>query len=324
MWQTPIIDRMIFSIDNKFIESIPKSLLKLEKHPTLGPSLSTVIPGRWWLFGKHFYKMSFENANGEEQWSLSLTVNCLPTKDLRFLIIPIQGSSPNRHFLPTSEWYDDINRSMLRLGSLLPVRDGVTPSLDYFNPSGIRYQIGTPMEAWPEEVGIYNIDYCSQSKAINSIHGNVDHIDVTILYRPHQLGENVGGISTISGCNTRGCNCVSGKLNNGLGVTAACFAQETGHTFGLEPTGSPHYQDPRDPVHSKDPIINNYDGFAYDFINNRYYKDNLPTGGFLGDLMNNSGGGAFQGPDSILYNAYDWEYLREKIMTITDNPTGIY
>lgn len=324
MWQASIIDRMVFSIDNKFVASVPKSYLKSESHPTLGPSLSTVIPGRWWLLGKHFYKMSFENANGDEQWSISITVNCLPTKDLRFLVIPIQGSNPHRHFLPTPEWYDDIHRSMLRLGSLFPVRDGVIPSLDHVNPCGIRYQVGIPLEAWPDEVGINDPNYyCTQTNNINSVHGNVDHVDVTLLYRPHQIGEGVGGRSVVPGCGFRGGNCVSGKIDNGVGVTAAYFAQETGHTFGLEPAGSPHYQDPLDSGHSKDPRISN-DEFAYDFVNNRYYKDIIPPSQFLGDLMNNLGGGAFQGPDSILYNTYDWEYLREQIMTINDNPTGIF
>jgi len=325
MWQaastsgSSIIDRMVFSIDNKFIETVPRASLKFESNPTLGPSLSLVIPGKWWLLGPHFYKMSFQNVNGQEQWSLSVTVKCLPTKDLRFMVIPIQGTK--RHFLPTQEWYDDIHRSMLRLGSLFPVRDGVIQDLDHSNPAGIRYQIGAAMEAWPEEVGIHTIDYCGQTKQINSRHGNVD---VTILYRPHQVGEDVGGISVIGGCPTRGCNCVSGKLGNGLGVTAACFAQETGHNFGLEPPGSPHFQDPQDHGHSKDAKIDNSDGYAYDFVNSRYYKDNLPHGGFLGDTLNNTGGGAFQGSDSILFNSYDWEHLRQEIMKISDNYTGVF
>jgi hypothetical protein len=46
------------------------------------------------------------------------------------------------------------------------------------------------------------------------------------------------------------------------------------------------------------------DPFAYDFVNHRLYT--LP----VGDAMNNSGGGDWQGADRVAYNSYDWEYLR--------------
>jgi hypothetical protein len=94
-------------------------------------------------------------------------------------------------------------------------------------------------------------------------------------------------------------------LWQGIEMTAGGIAQEIGHNFGLEPAGSPHFQDPQDPGHSKDPFI--VDSYAFDFVNQRHYSRPI------GDTMNNTGGGAFQGIDSVLFNAYDWEYLREGI-----------
>src|SRR5262249_11315348 len=56
--------------------------------------------------------------------------------------------------------------------------------------------------------------------------------------------------------------------------------------------------------HSKDPLIADPD--AFDFINNRAFTARV------GDTMNNLAGGAFQGVDAIMYNAFDWEYLRKQ------------
>ena len=100
--------------------------------------------------------------------------------------------------------------------------------------------------------------------------------------------------------------CVSGTWQ-GIRMTAGCFAQELGHNFGLEPAGSPHFQDPTDPGHSKDAII--LDPFAFDFVLQRHYT--AP----IGDTMNNMGGGAFKGADAILFNAYDWEFMRKQFVS---------
>ena len=41
---------------------------------------------------------------------------------------------------------------------------------------------------------------------------------------------------------------------NGKEVTVSIMAQEVGHLFGLEPRGSPHFEDHLDTRHSKDPV----------------------------------------------------------------------
>src|SRR5262249_55966518 len=98
-------------------------------------------------------------------------------------------------------------------------------------------------------------------------------------------------------------SCVAGNWF-GIEMTAPCFAQEIGHNFGLEPPDSPHFQDPADPKHSKDPLID--DPYAFDFVLNRTYAT-------IGDTMNNLSGGAYKGADAVMFNAFDWEYMRQRI-----------
>lgn len=160
----------------------------------------------------------------------------------------------------------------------------------------------------------------AETREINSS-GSPEHIDVTVSWRRRDYamlpapGEGIGGIAkTLQGDRLA---VVNGGNLNGREFTAAIMAQEVGHTLGLEPVGSPHYQDPLDHGHSKDPRI--LDPFAFDFFRLRPYSANTTT--FLGDVMNNFGGGVGQGTDSVLYNAYDWEYLRQRLLELQISST---
>jgi hypothetical protein len=46
----------------------------------------------------------------------------------------------------------------------------------------------------------------------------------------------------------------------------------------------------------------------------------IPPGRFLGDVMNNLGGGVGQGSDLVLYNAFDWEHLRKRFIALPGGP----
>jgi hypothetical protein len=87
---------------------------------------------------------------------------------------------------------------------------------------------------------------------------------------------------------------------------------------GLEPRTSPHFEDPLDPNHSKDP--GHFDPIAFDFYLLRPYLPFVPPFGFVGDPMNGLGGGVWQGRDMVLYNAFDWEHLRQKFMQLPGAP----
>ena len=125
-------------------------------------------------------------------------------------------------------------------------------------------------------------------------------------YSPPTPGEGMGGQGMIVQGDRLGT--VVGGSRNGVYFTSAIMAQEVGHTFGLEPSDSPHYDGGG---HSKDPFL--IDPFAFDFIRNRPY--NPPeTGFFLGDVMSWAWG---QGMNYTLYNAYDWEHLRKVLVRIS-------
>jgi hypothetical protein len=246
----------------------------------------------------------------------------LPTKDLRFLVNYMYHEGV---FGPTPDWDTDVQQSMLRLGSMFPVRDCVQSKLNGDTRHGLRYTLGNPCDGWTDT---YTACVYEQTKAINAAAG--DDVDVTIEFRwglyaprwnppgdPYPGGNS--GRPPGSYSNLPRAGCVAGPWN-GIEMTAPCFGQEIGHNFGLEPAGSPHFQDPNDPGHSKDAHIN--DVYAFDFVNLRPYNP-PPATHFLGDVMNNLAGGAWQGRDLVLFNAYDWEYLRAQFMLLNSTGTEI-
>jgi hypothetical protein len=286
--------------------------------PGLGESIVLEIPGKELSdAGQYSFEASVVSGAGEIVQKYTNSFELARTKDLRFLVTYLFKRGT---FEPNQDWDADIARSMQRLGAILPVRDGVQASLNGNTTSGIRYQIGEPCDGYVD--GYYDCVY-EQTRKIDASVG--DHIDVTIEYRPglyapewNPPGDNSPGGN--SGpppspyADLRRSSCVAG-LWRGIEMTAACIAQENGHNFGLEPPGSPHFQDLQDPRHSKDPLINDPD--AYDSLLHRLYPLTL------GDTMNNSGGGAFRGVDSISLNAYDWEFWRAALLVIpSTGPTN--
>ena len=157
--------------------------------------------------------------------------------------------------------------------------------------------------------------HLKETREINS--AGIDHVDATVSWRPRDPlfpapgGEGVGGKARFydSPNGTGLAGFVGGRLISGIEMTAPLLAQEVGHLFGLEPKDSPHFEDPLDGLHSKDRMI--IDPFAFDFILLKPYQP--PLNGFIGDAMNNFGGGISQGRDMVLYNAFDWEHMRQRL-----------
>ncbi len=277
----------------------------VEANAPNGPSVGMIVPGSAFpKAGDYTITLSAQSSISAVLQHTSFDLSFFPTQDLRLLVAFLIHEGV---FGPTTIWYTDIERSMLRLGSMLPVRDGVQPRLNGDTSNGLRYVIGNPCDGYTS--GYYDCVY-GQTRQINAMQG--DHVDVTVEFRPGLYAPdwNPPGDPSPGGnsgrppapySDLRRASCVAGRWQ-GLEMTAGCIAQELGHNFGLEPPTSPHYQDPNDSGHSKDPFID--DPFAYDFVNRRLY--NRP----VGDAMNNTGGGDWQGADLVAYNAYDWEYLR--------------
>jgi hypothetical protein len=157
----------------------------------------------------------------------------------------------------------------------------------------------------------------AETREINAS-GTGERVDVTVRWRPRDLlkpggAESVGGKAfSLNAPPGTGIAGVVGGNFQGKEMTGSILAQEVGHLFGLEPPDSPHFEDPLDEDHSKDPVIN--DHFAFDFYLLKPYSP--PPGSFLGDVMNNFGGGVRQGRDLVLYNAFDWEHLRKKLAAL--------
>jgi hypothetical protein len=259
--------------------------------------------------------MSATDAYGKELQRSSLALSLLPTVDMRFSIVMMRHAG---YFEPQPSWTTDAQNSMARLAAMLPVRDGVDASLGTSSCSGLRYQIANTCDGWNNWLA------CTydQTRAFDAqLAPKGQQVDVTVEFRwgfyPPDTGDpNPGGNSgrpSAPYSDLRRASCVSGWYQ-GRFMTAPCFAQETGHNYGLEPPTSPHYQDPNDPGHSKDPVIT--DPYAFDFVRGVPYAQ-------IGDTMNNAGNGSWMGNDAVLYNAYDWEYLRQQfIANASSGATG--
>jgi hypothetical protein len=277
-----------------------------------GPSIGVLLPGTEFPISGHYtIEFTASTAGGASTvfHSGPIDLRFLPSKDIRFHVGLVTHPT---FFNADQTWYADLEKSFRRLNSMMPVRDGVG-ALNSDRWSGVRYKV-TECNGW------VNFADCAfgGTRAINVDPG--DKIDVTIPYRPGLYDTDPPGDPGPGGnsrrpdppySDLRRAACVSGNWL-GTEMTAACFAQEIGHNFGLEPPASPHFQDTADPGHSKDPKIN--DPLNFDFVNRVTRVDRADR--FLGDTLNNLAGGAFQGIDWISYNAFDWNFLQQQFAAL--------
>lgn len=230
-----------------------------------------------------------------------------PTKDLRLHVVMIIRDGL---YNADQTWYADLERSLRRLGSMLPVRDGVG-WLNGDTSSGIRYTVSECNDGPAAECSF------GKTRAINN--GPGDDIDITVAFRPGFYDTDPPGDPYPGGDSRRPqppyndlprAACVAGKWYDiGVEMTAPCFAHEIGHNLGLEPPSSPHY-DPTDPGHSKEWQVD--DPLAFDFLHlvSFTHRPDRP----LGDVM---GRGMHYGADGVSYNTFDWNFLRERLMTLS-------
>jgi hypothetical protein len=323
----------------------PNSLLKDTTHP-FGPSVSVILTGdvfpydsstsitydvEFHLLGEStFYVTHFKIPDLEFQMS----------GRLRLLIHNLVGTAPwGTKVEPNFGWLIDMFRSLERFSAMLPVRDGVSFGLNN-QKAGLCFIYGGNIDTWPQVCPSGNLPPCTPSEMVelnlqetNQINssGGSQRVDATVSWRPRDAtkfpppgGEGNGGRAFfLNSPPGKGLALVVGGQDNmGKEQTASIMAQEVGHLFGLEPRTSPHFEDPLDPNHSKDP--RHFDPFAFDFYLLRPYLPFIPPNGFVGDVMNGLGGGVWQGRDMVLYNAFDWEHLRQKFMKLPDAPrTGL-
>jgi hypothetical protein len=311
-----------FSIEKNFL--IPSNSLFIETTAPHGPSVGILFAGDVFSFPGR-YEVEFfviENLSTKAHFKITELVFLRPG-NLHILIHNLEGTAPWGTVIKSDIfWLDDMVRSLERFAAMLPVRDGIRLGLHPSN-RGICFSFGSSIDPWDCPSG--NAPPCTEAevlevhlketKEINA--GGIDRVDATVSWRPRDLlfpapgGEGVGGKARFydvpNGTGLAGF--VGGRAIFGREMTAPLLAQEVGHLFGLEPKDSPHFQDPLDGLHSKDRMV--IDPFAFDFVLLKPYQP--PQNGFIGDVMNNFGGGISQGRDMVLYNAFDWEHMRKRL-----------
>lgn len=334
-----VISREIFGtrVERRTIV-IPSKLLHIETSGCLGPSVGVLFAGDMFSRASPFrYSVKFVVVGHLPLQLQSFQIDelkFLKPGRLRLMIHNLAGTAPwGTRIEPDFSWLLDMFKSLERLSNMLPVRDGVKLGLTH-DDAGICFIYGDTLDSWPAICPLGGEPPCSQeemnevalaeTRAINA--GDTgERIDATVRWRPRDLlkpggAEGVGGKAfSINAPPGTGIAGVVGGNFQGKEMTGSILAQEVGHLFGLEPPDSPHFEDPLDEDHSKDPVIN--DHFAFDFYLLKHYSP--PSGSFLGDAMNNFGGGVRQGRDMVLYNAFDWEHLRKRLAAlVTSSRTG--
>jgi len=234
---------------------------------------------------------------------------------------------------------------MARFGAMLPVSDGVFQGSNPGDDDGLSWVVGENIDAWPQTCPLGdppsvldsqypNVRVCPGDEMLDSILQEAEkqnsmgtRIDITVAWRlrdptriPPPGGEPCGGVGECCGGNAPSVNpsperrfaSVCGGTKNGVENTAPIIAQEVAHNFGIVSKESPHFDGD---YHSKD--LQLVDPFAFDFHHLRPYSAAPPGpwGSYLGDVMSDAWS---QGKDLTLYNAYDWEHLRKRLVELSN------
>ena len=318
-----------FKIKKTFV--IPTASLLIESDGPLGDSVGILFTRDLFPFASPVIcSVEFDvfgNPSSVPHFAIPELVFHAPGR-LRLMIHNLTGTAPwGTQIESDFSWLVDMFQALERLSAMMPVRDGVKLGLTHTD-AGLCYVFGDNLDPWPAVCPSGSAPPCNddemlevylrETREINAS-GTAERVDATVAWRPRDLlfpasgGESVGGRARFynSAPGTGLAGLVGGNFR-GKEFTGAIMAQEIGHLFGLEPKDSPHFDDPLDARHSKDPAHN--DPFAFDFYLLKTYQP--PLGGFLGDVMNNMGGGLSQGSDMVLYNAFDWEHLRQKFVKL--------
>jgi hypothetical protein len=329
------------SVSKSFL--VPTSYILKETSIPNGPSIGIVLTGEVFPYPSSTsitYDVEFHLLGESTFYVANFKIpelEFLMSGRLRLLIHNLVGMAPwGTKVEANFSWLIDMFQSLERFSAMLPVRDGISFGLNN-QQAGLCFIYGENIDTWPNPCPSGNPPPCTSAEMVNlnlqetnqiNSTGGTERVDATVSWRPRDKtkppppggGEGTAG-QAISYDIQPGKGLavfVGGQDNMGREQTAPLIAQEVGHLFGLEPRASPHFEDPFDGRHSKDP--GHFDPFAFDFYLLRPYLPFVPLGGFIGDPMNNTGGGRAQGRDMILYNAFDWEHLRQKFMKLPGAP----
>ena len=319
-----------FKITKTFV--IPTASLIIENAGLLGDSVGILFTGDMFPFPSPVIcSVEFDvlgNPASVPHFAIPELAFHAPGR-LRLMIHNLTGTAPwGTQIESNFSWLVDMFQALERLSAMMPVRDGVKLGLTHAD-AGINYVFGDNLDPWPAVCPSGSAPPCTDDEMLRGQPARDQRDQRQPERRSASMRPSPGGRATSSfrrraarawaagpgsttpqpGTGVAGL--VGGNLR-GKEFTGAILAQEIGHLFGLEPKDSPHFEDPLDGLHSKDPAHN--DPFAFDFYLLKPYQP--PPGAFLGDVMNNMGGGVGQGSDMVLYNAFDWEHLRKKFVKL--------
>lgn len=330
---------------------IPLNDLIIENSGPNGPSIGIIFAGRLFENLSYYHAIEFRVLAGTRVISSDTTpyMEFMPAGTIRILAKAIESitrTAPWGNKITSNiTWLFELHEAMIRLASMFPIKDGV-----YFgsNPSGsdgLAYLIGENVDAWPAvcpngapplipdnqypnflvcDGGVMNKSNTEEAIRLRS---NGIRIDITVVWRPRDMlkppfpeGEGCGGRAPF-GINPppdRRLGSVCGGRWHNVENTAPIMAQEIAHNFGAVSGFSPHSDGGS---HSKDPQI--LDPYAFDFVLLKPYypvtQDYL--GPYVGDVMSYAWQ---QGKDLTLFNAYDWEHLRERLSKFSVIPGIMY
>ncbi len=260
--------------------------------------------------------------------------------NIRILVKPLESitrTAPWGNKISSNiSWGIDIFESLTRFASMLPIRDGIWHGLGNApTDQGLAWEVGTPVDIWPAVCPSGNPpskpdrDYpnflvCSESemwefclKEGRELNAAGIRVDTTVTYRPRDIlktptAEIPGGKGSPDVDRDFRLATVVGGSYNGFETTASIMAQEVAHNFGCVSGFSPHTDGG---WHSKDPdILEPAASTAFDFVLLRPYLG-VPRGP-VADVMGVNWG---RGKDLVLFNEYDWEHLRKRLLA----PPGI-
>jgi hypothetical protein len=319
---------------------IPTNELIFENNPPNGPSIGIILAGRVFENLSYYHAIEFRVMAGSSVVSTDTTpyMEFSQAGTLRILAKAIESISRTapwgNKITSNITWLFELHEAMVRLGAMFPVKDGVYFGSQPPAHDGLGYLIGENVDAWPTvcpngeppstpDNQYPNFLVCdgdlmnkhNTEEAIR-LRSNGTRIDITVVWRPRDPlktpppdGEPCGGRAPfgVSPPPDRRLGSVCGGRWHNVENTAPIMAQEIAHNFGAVSGFSPHTDGGN---HSKD--ISILDPYAFDFVLLRPYYPvtNGYLGPFVGDVMSYAWQ---QGKDLTLFNAYDWEHLRDRL-----------
>ena len=308
-----------------------------------GPSIGIIFRGNVFPSASTRYKVEFSVIAGEEKIA-HMEISELKFERsgrLRVLAKAIQSITRTAPWGNTIKsditWLFELGAAMERFGAMLPISDDVVHGQNPGENDGLGYVVGENIDAWPQvcpsgnppsipDNQYPNFLVCPSNEMLDSnlqeakqLNSLGIRIDITVAWRPRDPmkppppsgGEGVGGSApSVNPSADRRFGSVCGGNRNGVENTAPIMAQEVAHNFGVVSPSSPYFDGG---YHSKNPEI--IDPFAFDFVRLKPYYPYAygPLGAYLGDVMSYAWQ---QGKDQTLFNAYDWEHLRRKLVNL--------